>query len=150
MNSYEETGPRILYGTGKLEGACLDSGAAQSVFGTYSSRAYTDITGRAMIPHNYSLTFSFGYGERPSKGVIEIRIPLQNCHHVAVGVHLLATDIPILQGMEVLCHKGLILNFGTGVIGQQGKIWRLPMFRKNGHVFIEWGEGIYVTSTVSL
>lgn len=64
------------------------------------------------------MTFGFGEGENPIRGVIQIRITLPGGQHIAVDVHVVSADIPLLIFMEVLCAQCLIMGFGRAIITQ--------------------------------
>lgn len=140
FNNSQEKGSNALYGPETFEGACLDSGAEQSVIGSQQAASYTKATGRKTNVTANTLIFRFGDGESESLGVNRVRISLPYGEHVVVSVHVVNSDITLLIGMEVLCSHKLILDFGNAKIRQGEQTWTLPMVKKNGHTFIQWGR----------
>lgn len=102
MKSIGAYGNNRLYGTRKLECACMYSGAEQSVIGVQQATDYTNITVKKMHPVESTLIFRFGDGKKMSEGFIEVRIRLPTSEHVAVNIYVVQAYIHRLIGMEVL------------------------------------------------
>lgn len=54
---------------------------------------------------------------------MKVRIPLPNCQHLAMSVHVVETDIPILIGMDILCVESFIPDFGEGIDRKKAVKW---------------------------
>lgn len=102
MKAKTDKGQQV-YDKATFEGACLDSGAYKSVIVHAQACAYQRPTGRNIRPATDPLLFKFGDGEIPSVGILDAIIPFPNGCHIAVRVHVVIADIPMIFGMEVLC-----------------------------------------------
>lgn len=77
-----------------------------SVKGARKAQEYTLEIGRAIKRATCPLTFKFGDGERKSIGNLSVRLPLPNETHIARNAHVVDTDIPFLNGIEILKREG--------------------------------------------
>lgn len=138
-----------LYGPQKIPGACLDPGAEKSVMGAGQATAYGRVTGRKPTARTSPSSFRFRDVERIRKGKMEVRITKTTGQKVAIRVHNVEADIPLLVGIEVLSAEDFILEFGANVIrestGDGRSQWcvRTATYSLSGH---EDGYVIPITS----
>lgn len=140
MRTGRQDGASQIYGETIFEGACIDSGAEQSVIGVNQARAYETATGRKKTKAAEPLVFKFGDGEIPSQGMLDLRIPIPNGSHVSIMTHVVHADIPMLIGIEILHKEKMILNFDSKTVTNSRYDWQLPMTLKYGHVFLVWNK----------
>ena len=93
-----------------FQGACLDTGAQQSVIGKRQALACCkqQNIGYALKP---SLTiFKFGDGVFSSLGTMQIRIPTPNYPFLKIKVDAVPADVPSHLGIDVLENDKLVAN----------------------------------------
>lgn len=105
-----------LYTSDTYEGACLDSGAEQSVIERKQANAYIKETERKISKVGSRLIFKFGDGEKISQGILTVRVPFPDSRHAAIPAHVLDADIPFLIGMEILHREIMIMDFDSRTI----------------------------------
>lgn len=128
----------LLCGTEVFDGACIDSGADQSVVGINQTKACTRQTGRTIKTVVEPLPFKFGDGQRRGVGIFYTRIPLPYQKHIHIPDHIVHAEIPILIGIEILREEKLSLIFRDMIVQKRGQDWRIPMRIKYGDIFIDW------------
>lgn len=71
-----------------------------------------------------------------------IRIPKPNAGHLNIDVDVGCPDVPLLIGLDVLDQDKLIANKVDGKLESRLYGWKMPITRKNGHLYVTWGDHI--------
>lgn len=87
-------------------------------------------------------SFRFGDGTHRSLGMISIRIPTPNAGNIHVDVDVVNPDVPLLIGLDLLDREQLIPNTVDNVLESRIFGWKIPITRKNGHLYVTWGDNI--------
>ena len=128
------------YGEWKFEGACLDGGASRTVIGKGQAQAYCHMTKQKYSLRPSLMTFIFGDGSCASLGELRIRIPLPNGSFLPLSIDVVDADIPCLLGLDLLDREGLVADNVENVLDSRRDHWKMPITRKHGHMFVEWGR----------
>lgn len=127
-----------LYNTKDFFGACLDSGATESVTGLQHTQAYSGRTGHTLHLRPSPTKYKFGDGEKQCIRSVHVRIPIPNNRHIPIDIDIADADIPMLLGMDVMKSHRLLLKLGSLTVFSQQEQWTFPMHAHHGHIFIQW------------
>lgn len=124
----------------KWRGACLDTGAQRTVIGREQARAYSKFLGykrMKLIPSRAK--FRFGTDRQQSLGKMPIRVPVKGGSMMMIMAEVVPIDVPFLLGLDVLDKFQLVVDNVDMVLDCRVNQQRLPIVRKGGHLYLEWG-----------
>lgn len=126
----------------------MDTGATRTVIGRQQAIAYSR---RTAIPFSLSTggraSYLFGGVTTPSLGKIDINIPLSPKLRVIMRVDVVGLDIPFLFGLDALDRLSLYVNNVENFLKCDKRGIAIPLTRKAGHIYLEWGvETFYTTA----
>ena len=124
--------------TEKFKGACLDSGAQQSVIGKTQAKAYCTLTGTKMKLRPSMKAFRFGDGVFNSLGTIHIRIPTPDGSFLFLDIDVVQANVPMLVGLDILDRYYLVPDNVENLLVNKKANWKMPITRKFGHLYLEW------------
>lgn len=125
---------------GRATGACLDTGAQRTRIGREQARAYAKYLGHKqlkLIPSRAK--FKFGTDGQQSLGKIPIRVPVEDGSLMMIMAEVVPIDVPFLLGLDILDKLKLVVDNVDMVLDCRVNNQRLPIVRKHGHLYIEWG-----------
>lgn len=128
------------YSKSRFEGACLDGGAPRSVMGKRQAQAYCTVMKQTSRLRPSLMTFIFGDGACDSLGTLGIRIPLPNGAYLTLTIDVVNADVPLLLGLDILDREPLVADNVANILDSRRDHWQLPIPRKYGHMFVEWGR----------
>lgn len=123
-----------------FEGACLDGGASKSVIRKRQAQAYCRMFKKEFRLCPSLVTYIFGNGSCASMGKLELRLPLPDGQFLPLLIDVVDADIPFLLGLDVLDNERLVADNVSNVLESRRDKWKLPIKRKHGHMFVEWGQ----------
>lgn len=66
-------------------------------------------------------------------------MPLLNGSFLPLQIDVIDTDIPFLLGLNILGREKFVADNVKDVLENRRDNWQLPIRRKCGHMFVEWG-----------
>ncbi len=121
-----------------FQGACLDTGAQQSVIVVRQALAYCK-QHKIRYTLKPSLTkFKFGDGEFSSLGTMQIRILTPNNLFLKIKVNVVPADASLLLGLDVLDNEKLVANNVQNELQAAHNGWSMPLNRKHGYMYLTW------------
>ena len=72
---------------------------------------------------------------------MKISISIPNRHNIAFECGIVSADIPLLLGIDVMRHEGLMINVRDPELERDD--WSLPMKIRGNHLIISWISNIY-------
>lgn len=136
LNAEREDVNKPLYGADVFIGAWIDSGAEPSVIGIDQAQTYQVSTGRVISSDTSPLTLWFGYSEKVSKRLIDVKGPLHTGATTYIEVHIVKADIPLLIRIEIIHQYRLTLDFCKSIIRDDEGGWKTPIKREYVHIFL--------------
>ncbi len=131
-----------------FEGACIDTGAEQSVVGKPQAKAYCIQHRIAYKLLPSSTIFQFGDGCYKSLGKLRVRIPIANGSFIFGKIDVVPANIPLLIGLDILDSQGIFANNVDNVLCCPSLGWTTPIIRKRGHLYLCWtSKDILYTKT---
>ena len=122
----------------KFKGACFDIGAQRSVIGRNQSKAYCRFSGFKFKFSPSRTFFRFGDGCFASLGTIPVRIPCPDGSFLHIDIDVVAADVPMLIGLDVLDREELIVDNVDNLLVSKRYDWTIPITREEGHLFVTW------------
>ena len=132
-----------------FQGACIDTGAQLSVVGLSQAKAYFNYVSNRfeMKKPQFKKSFTFGDHKERSIGRIDVLIPISSGDYLAFEADVVNLNIPLLMGLEILDRCKLVIDVCKNELLCPERGWSLPLTRKLGHIYIEWGtEVLYTTN----
>lgn len=87
-----------------------------------------------------NVRFKFGEQVAPGIGEIDIRIPVDDGLHLDLSIDVVALDIPLIIGLDILRGHNLLVNYLDNTIRFCSYGITRPISQKLGHVFLQWDE----------
>jgi hypothetical protein len=129
-----------------FDGACFDCGAQRSVVGLAQANAYAPRSGQKLDLHARSFRFKFANAVFPSSGTIQYLLPTPE-GYIPITLDIVDGEVPLLVGLDVLDRHRLVPNNVDDVLERRtarktgtdvsNVVWRMPLVRRNGHLYIE-------------
>ena len=69
---------------------------------------------------------------------MEIRTPTPDNSYIAFDVDVISADVPLLLGLDTLDREQLVADNVDNVLDSRRHGWKLPLTRKNGHMYLAW------------
>lgn len=118
-------------------GCCLDSGSSLTLVGQLQFEAY-----QSYLEHNTKLTqsshsFLFATGVHKRSGSFMARLPIPVNSFLCSKTYNVPIYVPFLIGMYVLKQFRPIIDLPTQLLTSQTQNWKLPLFYKHGHLYIQ-------------
>ena len=108
-----------------------------SVVGYLQAIAYCRATGRTLELRYTRTAFRFGDTVLNSRGTVHVRIPTPNNGFLALDIHVVDANIPMIMGLEMLDRELLVANNVRNLLICEGAGgWSIPITRKFGHLYI--------------
>ncbi len=127
-------------------GACLDTGAERTVIGRQQAAAYARFAGNELhLTEPKNAAFRFGGSDYPSRGVLRICVPLADDLFLPMDVDVVDVNIPFLFGLDALDANEMYVNNVANKLICVAYNLSIPVTRKYGHVFLEWGRDTLYT-----
>lgn len=122
----------------EFDGACVDTGAEQSVIGKSQAKAYCRQHKISFKLYPSSTTFKFGDGCYTSKGKLHIRIPTPTGSFIEANLDVVSANVPLLIGLDILDQHGIYPNNVKNLLCCPNLGWSMPLIRKRGHLYLCW------------
>jgi len=137
----------LLATTEEFQGACLDTGAQRTVIGRPQAGAYL-----ASIRKNIRLDkakdprrFRLRGSDYDTIGAVSIRLPVANDYFLLLVVNVIALNVPFLLGLYTLDLHRMYVNNVTNRLVCVSEGVAVPLVRKFGHIYLDWGSEILYT-----
>lgn len=139
--------PVLLGAVEEFQGACLDIGAELTVVGLPQAKAYLSRQGdtRGIRAAEQRRVYRFGAGRHPAVGAIPGRIPVTGDFCIPLVVDVIDLNVPLLLGLDVLDAYKIYVNNTINRLVFVNKGVSVPVVRKMGHIYYEWGAEAYCT-----
>jgi hypothetical protein len=127
-----------------FQGAVLDTGAEKSVVGIEQARAYASNSGIPFVMETISgaRRFRFGKDEAVAQVSFIFIVPTPN-GPLRVRADVVTTPIPLLIGLDVLDKYKLNVLTVENQLTSVSHGWKIPLERRNGHVYLTWNPRAY-------
>lgn len=139
--------PDLLSSNGKLNDACVDSGAQRTLIGKKHALLHIEKSGvgSSMLQKFHRQHYKFG--DRLHQGIraLQVDIPVEEDYVICIAADVIDLDVPLLIDLDTLTHLKAIINFSADTMTTTSGIWHLPLRRKLGLVYIEWPITVYYT-----
>jgi hypothetical protein len=123
--------------TSTWSGACVGTGAQETVIGLSQARAYCRFVGKKFKLQRSNNVYRFGVDKRDSLGSIAIHIPTPAAV-ITLNVDVVRAKVPLLIGLEILDASGVTADTVSNKLKCPKGGWETPLVRKIGHVYLEW------------
>ena len=137
----------LLASTKEFQGACLDTGAQRTVIGKPQAEAYLASIGKdigldkAKDPRRFRL----GGSDYDTIGAVSIRLPVANDYFLPLIVNVIVLNVPFLLGLDTLDLHRMYVNNVTNRLVCVDEGVAVPLVRKFGHIYLDWGAEILYT-----
>lgn len=129
------------YGDDTFVGYCLDSGASRSTIDANQERSYRQITAHSAEIDKSRTIYRFGSSLSQSKGITKLRMLLPDGRVLFFYVDIMADDIHLRTGLDVLRRPGLILEFHSDAMWSGQYLWTVPLRYHRGQAFLLLPKG---------
>ena len=85
-----------------------------------------------------NVRFKFADQTELSLGRMSLVLPTPSGMRI-IYVDVIAPDVPLLFGLDVLDREGWFVNNVTSKLCSASKNWEMPIYRKHGHLYLTWG-----------
>lgn len=125
---------REFYTTGNviLLGVCLDIGAQRTQAKSLCKELNTKLK---IKPSQFS--FVFGDGQHDSQDTIRIRITPPNDSFLQFDGDVVAADLPLLLGIDILDKEQLVADNMENILDSRKHGWNMNVTRRNRHMFLQ-------------
>ena len=130
-----------------FHGACPDTGAQRTVTGKSQAKAYLASNRRdakratSKGPGRYRL----GGGSYVTIGIVHIRVPIAEDYFLPVAMNVINLKVPFLMGLDILDLYHMWVNDVTNHLVCINEGVSLPLVRKLGRIYLDWGSIILYT-----
>lgn len=132
------------YGPDTFHGILIDTGAAgQSTAGISQYKAFESLFGPHKLDKSGIINVKFGIGDAPSIGSISVLTPIGPC-----TFHVIKTNTPFLLSLSDLDNNKAYFDNLSDMIRllKNDTYISIPVVRKFGHAFLQWGPMTATTS----
>lgn len=124
----------------RFKGACVDSGAQMAAIRDVQARANTLDLGVDAYLRAPKRTFRFGNVRYAGLGTIDFDLPIFETHSDVYTAEIANVNVPHLLTLDALLKMHTVLDFMYGVISAKFDNYKLLLTRKNGLVYVTWGQ----------
>eukprot|EP00170_Pyropia_yezoensis_P002017 contig_8609_g2021 len=124
----------------------MDIGAEKTVIGKRQAEAYmASHNPGATLRNKTGMVYRFGGGRHTCIGTVAMRILITDCFMILIEVDVVDVNVPLLLGLDFLDEHKMNVNNTTKMLICVNKGIQVPLVRKMGHIFFEWGTDILYT-----
>ena len=143
----EPTSVALLTAKEKFLGACLDAGAQHTVIGKPQAEAYMASIGQEADLETAKELRSYRLGgcSFDTLGAVSIRLPIAEDYFLPLFVKVIALNVPFLLGLDIMDRYRMYVNNVTNHLVCVNEGVAVPVVRKYGHIYLDWGSDILYT-----
>lgn len=143
----DKTDLSLLPPSAEFHGACLDTGAQKTVIGKQQADVYAVAhgVGRTSLGPPRPNVFRFGGGRHRSVSTLDVRVPIAQDFFLMLTVDVIDLNVPLLLGLETMDQHRMYFNNTTNTLMCLNEGVGLPVVRKLGHAYYEWGPDVLYT-----
>jgi len=131
----------------KLQVACFDTGAQHMVIGKPQAEAYRALIGQEADLETAKELRSYlpGGCTLDTLGAFSIRVPKAEDFFLPLFVSVIAFNVPFLLGLGIMDRYRMYVNSVTNHLICVNEDVSVPVVRKYGHIYLDWGSDILFT-----
>lgn len=132
-----------------FQGVCIDSAAEKSLIGLPQAQAYCSLFYIRFQPSTCKVrnVFSFGTHEHPGLGTMNMRLPISPSHFLHLTVDVVDTNVPFHLGLDNMERYRMLIDTDKCALSSRHQGWTVPLRKKLGHLYYEWGPQNLFTET---